>query len=96
MTVEELKNVLLTEIEADGHADFVTALITDARAAIRAGRGAIVGALTSSSVNGKSFTRGQDFSPVQVLQAARAALEAWTETDQHVSATCGDFRSLNY
>ena len=93
MTVAEFTNVLVAEMEADEATTFVETLITDARAAIAGGKGTIA-SLTSSSLNGKAFTRTIDLSPVQVLQACRQALKIYNETDDAVSSTRPDFRSL--
>lgn len=93
MSVNEFTQVLVAEIEADENTDFVMALLADARAAITSGKGTIA-SLTSSSLNGKAFTRTVDLSPVQVLQACRAALAIAAGVDDQVSATSPDFRNL--
>jgi len=97
MTVAELTNVLLAEMEADKGTAFVDGLLKDARAAMKAGKGTL-GAISSGSMNGKTFQKEISLSPPQVLQACRNALKQYLndgEDDDEVSATYPDFSCLN-
>jgi hypothetical protein len=97
MTVEEFRNVLLAEMEADSSTAFVDGLLKDARAALRAGKGTL-SSLVSSGLNGKSFSRAVELTPAQVINACRQALHAYLsdgEGDDTVSATYGDFSTIS-
>lgn len=94
MTVREFTQVLVAECEADQSTAFVDSLIKDARAAMGAGKGS-VGSITSGSVNGKSFTKQIDLSPLEVLSAARLARQAYLGDEDRVASTYADFSCLN-
>lgn len=96
MTLDEFTHALVAEMEADESTAFVDALLKDARALIRKGKGT-VGTLTSSSLNGKSFQRQVQFTAVQVLSACRRALKLYLgdgEGDDEVSATYPNFSEI--
>ena len=95
-SVDEFVNVLVAEMEADQSTALVDSILKDARAKLKNGKGEI-GSLTASAVNGKSFTRTVDLSPVQVIDACRQALKIYLsdgEDDDRVSATYSDFGSI--
>ena len=95
--VDELVAVLVAEMEADQSTALVDAILKDARAKLKDGKGT-VGSLTASGVNGKTFTRTVDLGPVQVIDACRQALKIYLsdgEDDERVSSTYADFSSLN-
>jgi len=94
--VDEFIQVLVAEMEADQSTSLVDSILKDARAALKAGKGTL-GSLTASAVNGKSFTRTVDLSPVQVIDACRQALKIYLsdgEDDDRVSATYPDFGGI--
>jgi hypothetical protein len=97
VTTDEFVNILASEMEADGSTAFCDRLMKDARAAVLNGKGTI-GHLTSSALNGKSFQRNVEFSPLQVLQCCRRALAMYASTDGDddgtVGATRPDFRGF--
>lgn len=94
--VDEFVQVLVAEMEADHSTALVDAILKDARAKLKAGKGT-VGSLTASGVNGKTFTRTVDLGPVEVISACRQALKIYLsdgEDDDRVSSTYADFISL--
>lgn len=96
MTVDEFVNVLVAEMEADESTALVDRMLKDARAKMIAGKGSI-GTLTQSGVNGKTFTRQVDMSPIQVVNACRQALKQYLndgENDDRVTCSYADFSSL--
>lgn len=95
MTADDFVNVLVAEMEADESTAFVDQLLKDARAQIKAGKGT-AGTLTSSALNGKSFSRSVQFSAVEMLDICRRAIRRYTlgDDDTEVSATRPDFRGL--
>lgn len=94
MTVRDFTQVLVAECEADQSTAFVDCLIKDARAAMAAGKGS-VGSITSGSVNGKSFTKQINLSPLDVLRAARVARQEYLGDSDQASATYADFSCIN-
>lgn len=94
MTVQELAQVLLTEIEDSGSTAFVEQLKCQAKDAILNGKGTI-GGLTSSGVNGKTFQRTINMHPAQVLDACQQALAEYNGTGGIVGATYADFRCIS-
>lgn len=93
MTLADFALILAEEAEADENTDFILALLGAARQQI-AGKGTIA-QLTASSVNGKSFTRFVQFTPLEVIQACRSALKIVAGVDDSVSSTRPDFRCLD-
>ena len=95
-TVDEFVNVLVAEMEADQSTALVDKILKDARAKMLAGNG-IMGALSQSGVNGKTFTRTVELTPIQVVNACRQALKQYLndgDDDDRVSASYADFSSL--
>lgn len=95
-SVEEFAQVLVAEMEADQSTALVDDLLKQARAALKSQKGTL-SSLTASGVNGKSFTRQVEFTPLQVIKACRQALKIYLsdgEDDDHVSSTYADFGSL--
>jgi hypothetical protein len=93
MDSKTLANVLYDEIESSGSTQWVDQLKCDAKAAIMAGKGS-VGSLTSSSVNGKNFTKTAELNPVQVLEACQIALDMWSDDPKTIGASYADFREI--
>lgn len=96
-SVDEFVNVLVAEMEADQSSSLVDAILRDARAKLKSGKG-IMGAITASGVNGKSFTRNVELTASQVVNACRQALNIYHsdgDNDDRVSSTYADFSSLN-
>ena len=97
MTVAEFALVLVAEMEADQSTALVDAILKDARAKLRSGKGSF-GSLTQSGVNGKTFTRQVDMTSLQVVNACRQALKMYLnegEDDDHVSSTNADFSRIH-
>lgn len=96
MTVDDLASALLEECLATGTTSYVSGILDDAKAALKAGKGT-VGALTASSANGKSFSRAVTLNPAQVMQACRTALNRFAgdgDDENEVASTVPDFRQL--
>ena len=93
MTVADFSQVLLRKMERDGSTAYVDRLICQAEEAILNGKGT-VGGLTSSGVNGKSFSRSIDMNPAQVLDACQQALDEYNEEGGSVAATYADFSNI--
>lgn len=98
MTADDFVNVLVAECEADDSTAFVDQIRKDARAKVLAGKGSI-GTLTSSALNGKSFSQQVQFTALEVLDCCRRALRVYLsdgDNDDVVSATRADFREMTY
>ena len=97
MNDDAFVNVLVSVFEEDGNTGFGDQLIRDARAKILSGKGEI-GALTSSALNGKSFSRSVQLTAVQVLDCCMRAKDIYKNGDDSkvVSATRADFREMTY
>lgn len=96
-SVEEFVQILVAEMQADQSTALVDAILKDARAKLKAGKGSI-GTLTQSGVNGKTFTRQVDMTAIQLIDACRRALKIYLnegEDDDIVSATYPDFSCLH-
>ena len=96
-SVDEFAQVLVAEMEADQSTALVDAILRDARAKLRSGKGSM-GAITQSGVNGKTFTRQVELTPVQVVSACRRALKIYLndgDGDDIVSATYPDFSCMH-
>lgn len=96
-SVEEFVQVLVAEMEADQSTALVDAILKDARAKLKSGKGSI-GTLTQSGVNGKTFTRQVDMTAIQLVDACRRALRIYLnagEDDDIVSSTRADFSSID-
>jgi hypothetical protein len=88
-----LADILYEEIAATGTTEWVDRLRCDARDALMSGKGS-VGSLTSSSINGKNFTKTAELNPAQVLEACQIALDLWSDEPKTVGASYADFRSV--
>ena len=96
MTVEDLADTLHQECIAEASTAFVSTILDAARAALTAGNGS-VGALTSGSGNGKSYSRAVSLNPAEVIRACRMALNRYLgdgTDEQEVSSTLPDFSAL--
>lgn len=94
MTVSDFSQVLLRKMEREGSTAYVDQLLCQAEEAILNGKGT-VGGLTSSGVNGKSFSRSIDLNPAQVMDACQQALDEYNSEGGSVAATYADFSNIN-
>lgn len=86
-----LVSAFVAVMEDDEDTAWVDAIYDDCLAKIAAGGGEISG-LTSSSLNGKSFTKSLRMDALQLLQVCREALDIYN--GKAVAATQVDFRSM--
>lgn len=96
-SVDEFVNVLVAKMEADQSTAYVDRLEKDALAKILAGKGS-VGALTQSGVNGKTFARQVEMTPIQVANACQQAKKQYQnggDNDDRVSASYADFSCIS-
>lgn len=86
----ELLVVKCTEDESTAYVD---AIYADALSAIAGGKG-VVSSLTSSGVNGKTFSRAVNLSPIEVARACQAAIAIYNDEETEITSTYADFSSL--
>ena len=97
MTVAEITQILVSEMEADASTDFVDKMLKAARAQVAAGNGSL-SSLTNTSQNGKSAARTVEMTAAETLKACRDALKIYLSdgtNDDSVSSTYADFSLLS-
>ena len=90
---DQFKEFLIEVCIDDGTTTYVDAILVDAKAAISGGKG-VVSSLTSSGVNGKTFSRAVNLSPIEVARACQMALAIYGDTETEIGSTYADFSSL--
>jgi hypothetical protein len=90
---DEFKEFLVIVCTEDGDTTYVDAIYSDAKAAITGGKG-VVSSLTSSGVNGKTFSRAVNLSPIEVARACQMALAIYNDEETEIGSTYGDFSSI--
>lgn len=90
---DEFKEFLVTVCFEDGNTTYVDAIYSDAKAAIAGGKGT-VSSLTSSGVNGKTFSRAVNLSSIEVARACQMALAIYNDEETEVTSTYADFSNI--
>ena len=96
LTLDQFTDFLLTDALDTGSTAFIDKLLKAAREAILAGNGTL-GDLTSSGLNGKSFTKQITLSSAEVAAACRTALRRYAgdgDDADEVRSTNPDFSAL--
>lgn len=91
--VDDFVEFLVGVCVADESTDYLDGILSDARAAIAAGKG-VVSSLLNTGLNGKSFSRAIHLNALDVALACQQAKAAYEGEDQSVSSTYPDFRGL--
>lgn len=88
--IDEFIDFLIECCESDENTLYAEQLLNDARKAIAEGRGTVA-SLTSSSINGKSFSKTVHLSPIEVARACQLAIADYKRNAGPVRSTYGNF-----
>jgi hypothetical protein len=85
--------LLVVKCTEDESTAFVDSIYADALEAIAGGKG-VVSSLTSSGVNGKTFSRAVNLTPIEVARACQTAVAIFADEETEIGSTYGDFSSI--
>lgn len=94
MQFDDFVQTLVAIMEADGNTSYVDNLLTNSRAQVTAGNGAMT-VTSSATINGKTFEKKIDFSYIDTVRACLQALMIYNDTDDIVPVTYPSFRDIN-